>query len=736
MNPRNLYVIDSGVNDFQALIDKLPDGSEWILLDPARDGVLQLQEILLNYQGLDSLHILSHGASGALHLGTTALTNENLSRYADALHSIGAALSPGGDLLLYGCAVAEGVSGTIFVERLAQATGADVAASTNPTGAMALGGDWVLERHSGTVESIALAVVSSGGLLAANTAPTLSISTSPATASEIEYNDEKTFASTFTVAAIGGLSGLADVDWFAVRLEAPGTQTVSFDTSALNAGLWNVVWYGPGMQVLSNRIVGPSAGTATITYEIAAFSAGVYYVKVQPNDPNQFNSGLYNVCLGAFDQSTYTDTDADDTFTSKTGQLIGNDADAGTTLSYGISTGLDRGATMSLAGSFGSLTVTRTTGSFIYVPNDAAIEGLKGTAVETFTMTVSDGTATTSATYTLSLAGADDPTTFDGATTGIVSEDGTTTASGVLSVNDRDTGDAAISAQVDTAGAYGWFSIDTQGNWTYSLNNSAIKVQSLVAGQSATESFVIATAGGTTQDILVTVNGADDLLIGTSNAETLTGSLITDQIFGLAGNDTLIGLGDNDTLDGGPGIDTAWYTDIRAHFQFTRSVSGDWTVQDTQGDEGTDRLHDIERLQFADMKIALDLKPDENAGLALEFLGVLAPELISAPSVVGAILNRVDQGSGLQGLFQLALDLGLVSQIAGAGTNTAVAQMAFRNVIGAQPDAMTTDRLLSFMDGRIASFSQAEFLTAIASLEVNQDHIGLVGLQQTGIEYL
>ena len=241
MNPRNLYVIDSGVNDFQALIDKLPDGSEWILLDPARDGVLQLQEILLNYQGLDSLHILSHGASGALYLGTTALTHENLSDYADALHSIGAALSPGGDLLLYGCAVAEGVSGTIFVERLAQATGADVAASTNPTGAMDLGGDWVLERHSGTVESLALAGVFSGGLLAANTAPTLSISTSPATAYEIEYNDEKTFASTFTVAAIGGLSGLADVDWFAVRLEAPGTQTVSFDTSALNAGLWNVV---------------------------------------------------------------------------------------------------------------------------------------------------------------------------------------------------------------------------------------------------------------------------------------------------------------------------------------------------------------------------------------------------------------------------------------------------------------------------------------------------------------
>jgi hypothetical protein len=160
---------------------------------------LQLQESLLKYRELDAIHLFSHGASAALYLGTTALTNENLSRYADALHAIGAALSPGGDLLLYGCAVAEGVSGTIFVERMAQATEADVAASTNPTGAMDLGGDWVLERHSGTVESIALAVVSSGGLLAANTAPNAQhFDVARDRLSEIEYNDEKTFASTFT----------------------------------------------------------------------------------------------------------------------------------------------------------------------------------------------------------------------------------------------------------------------------------------------------------------------------------------------------------------------------------------------------------------------------------------------------------------------------------------------------------------------------------------------------------
>jgi len=677
MTPNSRYDIDSVVDQYQTLIEDLHEGSRWIVADSARDAVVQPKANLQAHRGLNTIDRFSHGTAGS-----------------------------------------------------------DVAASIGATAPTALGADWALQRQSGNVESARLAGVSAGDLPAANTAPTLSISTMPAANYEIEYNNDRTFATKFTAAAIGNLSGPGDVDWFAVRLEATGMQTVSFDTSPLSTGLWNVVWYGPGMQVLSDRILGPSAGTGTTSYEIPADSAGVYYLKVQPNDPGLFNSGLYTASIGALDHLTYTDTEADDTFGIKTGRLIGNDVDPGTTLTYGISGGVDHGATMSLAGSFGTLTVTRTTGSFIYVPNDAAIEALKAAASEAFMMTVSDGLATTSSPYELRLAGADDPTSFGGATTGTVSEDGTTTTGGVLDVSDRDPGDVAIDAQVNTVGVFGSFNIDAMGNWTYRLNNGAVNVQSLVAGQSMTETFAVSTSGGATQDILVTVNGTDDVLIGTSGAETLTGSLITDQIFGLAGNDTLLGLGNNDTLDGGPGIDIAQYAGLREHFQLTRSVSGDWTVQDRLGDEGTDGLHDIERLRFSDLKIALDLNPNENAGRALEFLGVLAPELISAPSVVGAILNLADQGSGLQGLFQLALDLGLVSQIAGAGTNTAVAQMAFRNVIGAQPDAMTTDRLLSFMDGRVASFSQAEFLTAIASLEVNQDHIGLVGLQQTGIEYL
>ena len=40
------------------------------------------------------------------------------------------------------------------------------------------------------------------------------------------------------------------------------------------------------------------------------------------------------------------------------------------------------------------------------------------------------------------------------------------------------------------------------------------------------------------------------------------------------------------------------------------------------------------------------------------------------------------------------------------------------------------------MDGRSASYSQSDFLTVVAGMEVNQTHIDLIGWQQTGIEYV
>ncbi len=141
--PSALYVIDARVADFSSIIAALPQDSEVLVLDAAGDGLDQIAAFLAERESADSLHIISHGASGALYLGSTVLTLDSLDQHAEALARIGQGLTADGDILLYGCNVAQGEAGATFVDRLAALTGADVAASENATGQ---DGDWTLPR--------------------------------------------------------------------------------------------------------------------------------------------------------------------------------------------------------------------------------------------------------------------------------------------------------------------------------------------------------------------------------------------------------------------------------------------------------------------------------------------------------------------------------------------------------------------------------------------------------------
>lgn len=146
--------INSDVSNYQALIAQLPAGSEVIPLDAEQDGVMQIAAALQGNTNLDAIDIISHGVSGALTLGTGILNSNNLADYATQLTEIGKHLSDGGDILLYGCDVAQGETGQLFVNQLARLTGADVAASDDMTGNPTLGGDWVLEQSTGAIEAL------------------------------------------------------------------------------------------------------------------------------------------------------------------------------------------------------------------------------------------------------------------------------------------------------------------------------------------------------------------------------------------------------------------------------------------------------------------------------------------------------------------------------------------------------------------------------------------------------
>ena len=154
-SPRELVFLDAGIDDFEMLLhDLLGRGVEVRVLDAERDGVEQIGEILAAYdRNLDTVHLVSHGSDEGVQLGDTWLTLESLPERAESLAAWRGALTGSADLLLYGCDLAGSSEGKALVEALATLTGADVAASTDLTGAAALGGDWDLEYVTGTVES-------------------------------------------------------------------------------------------------------------------------------------------------------------------------------------------------------------------------------------------------------------------------------------------------------------------------------------------------------------------------------------------------------------------------------------------------------------------------------------------------------------------------------------------------------------------------------------------------------
>jgi VCBS repeat-containing protein len=151
-----ILFIDALVRDIDTLLGTIDPGIEVILLNDQQDGLTQIADALAGRTNIDAVHIISHGGPGSLHLGNSEVTEATLAGQAEQLAQIRATLSDSADLMLYGCNVADGTNGASFIQALANATGADVAASTDPTGSALLGGDWVLEASTGSIETTAV----------------------------------------------------------------------------------------------------------------------------------------------------------------------------------------------------------------------------------------------------------------------------------------------------------------------------------------------------------------------------------------------------------------------------------------------------------------------------------------------------------------------------------------------------------------------------------------------------
>lgn len=153
---KQVVFVDASVRDYQSLVSQMPPGTEVVILDGRGDGLAQIARWAQTHSGYSAIHILSHGTEGNLLLGTQTLNGANMAGHQVELSTIGQALSSNGDILLYGCSIAAGQDGANFVNSLARYTRADVAASTDATGAGRLGGNWVLERSTGHIDVASL----------------------------------------------------------------------------------------------------------------------------------------------------------------------------------------------------------------------------------------------------------------------------------------------------------------------------------------------------------------------------------------------------------------------------------------------------------------------------------------------------------------------------------------------------------------------------------------------------
>ncbi|MBD2088910.1 DUF4347 domain-containing protein [Microcoleus sp. FACHB-1515] len=152
---KQLVFIDTAVKDFLFLVRGVYPQIPVVLLYPHRDGVEQITRTLAHRSNIEAIHIVSPGEPGRVQLGGANLTIDSIASYTEPLWQWRRALAPDAEILIYGCRVAidpaiAAVS-VALLNRLHALTGAQVAASSHPTGNAALGGNWELDVSTGEI---------------------------------------------------------------------------------------------------------------------------------------------------------------------------------------------------------------------------------------------------------------------------------------------------------------------------------------------------------------------------------------------------------------------------------------------------------------------------------------------------------------------------------------------------------------------------------------------------------
>ncbi|WP_206668787.1 cadherin domain-containing protein [Lacisediminimonas profundi] len=345
-----------------------------------------------------------------------------------------------------------------------------------------------------------------------------------------EFVAGQTYTDTFTVTNVDGVTTLIVVNIL-------GTN----DAAALGSATVNLTEAATAAAISTSGSLSISDVDSDATFEAQTDVAGTYgtfsigtdgaWTYTADSARNEFVAG-----------QTYTDTftvsSADGTQTSVVVNILGtNDAaalgsatvnltEAATAAAISTSGSLsisdvDSDATFvaqtGTAGKYGTFSIG-TDGAWTYTASSAHNEFVAGvTYTESFTVASADGSTTS---VVVNILGTNDAAVLGSATIDLT-EANTAAAistSGTLSISDVDSA-ASFAAQTDVAGAYGKFSIGTDGAWTYNADSAH---DEFVAGRTYTDTFTVTSVDGTQTSVIVNITGTNDAAVLTSASINLT----------------------------------------------------------------------------------------------------------------------------------------------------------------------------------------------------------------------
>lgn len=196
-------------------------------------------------------------------------------------------------------------------------------------------------------------------------------------------------------------------------------------------------------------------------------------------------------------------------------------------------------------------------------------------------------------------------------------------------------------------------------------------------------------------------------------------------------NDVIKGQPGTDFFDGGLGLDTVVYSGPQERYSINKSGNR-YVVSEPTGSDDTDYLTNIERLQFSNGKVALDLTG--NAGEAARLIGaLLGPSYVKDKALAGIVIGLLDQNYTPQTIAGLGLNTSMYLGLAGSASHEDFVKHVFQNVTGRPP---APAELQTYVGMLSSGTSQAALAVMAADTDLTAAQIGLTGLMLHGWDYL